>query len=73
MRRLRDEPCLRVGAYVLHVYCKFSVNVVHDMDTHGVEFFGKSKTQAEAEAHENGWRLHRDGTSSCPACAGSVK
>lgn len=63
MKRLRDD---RAGGYMLHVYCKFSVDTSHDIDTHGVEFFNISKAQtvAEAKARKRG----------CPDCAkGTIK
>jgi hypothetical protein len=71
------HPQQRVGCYVLHLYCrhtvevsKYSGNFWHDRDMQGFEITdADSRREAESIARKKGWTLHADGTSTCPHCA----
>ena len=56
------------GAYVLHLYCKYK-NPEHE---HGEFPHEPTDVQTGADARriarEWGWKLHRDGTATCPKC-----
>lgn len=67
-RKLRDSPLPVVEGWAMDLYCRYTVDIVHDMNTHGVSIGGVSRADAHGEAKNLGWMFHRDGTASCPAC-----
>jgi len=72
-RRLKDNPQVVVEGWALDLYCRYNVDVVHDMDSWGVSIGGFSKSDARAEAKALGWVIHRDRTATCPKCAKALE
>lgn len=66
---LREDPLPVVEGWAMDLYCRYTVDVEHDMDTHGVSIGGADRADARRQAKAMGWVLHRDGTASCPRCA----
>lgn len=67
---LLERPEFRVGCYDLHLYCRYK-NSEHGSREFPHEYNQGHETGASArrEARQNGWILHKDGTSTCPKCA----
>jgi hypothetical protein len=66
---LRPNPLPVVEGWAMDLYCKYTADVIHDIDTHGVSYGGHTRADARAQAKEAGWILHRDGTATCRRCA----
>lgn len=66
---LRDDPLPVVEGWAMDLYCRYTVGVGHDIDTHGVSIGGNDRADARRQAKNMGWVLHRDGTATCPRCA----
>ena len=66
MRKL-ENPLVLAGAYCLNLYCD------HENDQHGFrefphEFTSETGGECRREARARGWKIHRDGTATCPKC-----
>ena len=73
MRPVRKDDAIPiVEGWAMDLYCQYSVDVPHDMDTHGVSFGGVNRADARRQAKELGWILHRDGFATCPQCARKI-
>lgn len=71
--KLREQPQEIVEGWAMDLYCRYIVDYRHDADTWGVSIGGPSKHEAHKEARRLGWRLHRDGTATCPRCMKAIK
>lgn len=61
------------GCYSLHLYCDH-VNPNHRYDEFPWEIDGfETGAQARKYAKSKGWKLHRDGTATCPKCVRELK
>lgn len=64
-------PC--PGVYTLDLYCD------HESDEHRFREFPQgiveyqTGAQARAAARRAGWKLHKDGTATCPKCVARLK
>ena len=54
--------------YSMDLYCKWSIDFDHDHRSHGVSVSGYDRAAARKEAKALGWKLHKDGTATCPEC-----
>ena len=68
-RKLRDYPQPVVEGWDMHLYCRYTADISHDMDTWGVIIGDRSRAGARRQAKNWGWVFHRDDTATCPACA----
>lgn len=67
--RLLAHPNTCPGAYVLHLYCKYE-NEDHawgEFPHQPVDV--QTASGAARQARWMGWKLHDDGTATCPKCA----
>lgn len=62
------------GSYDLHLYCD------HENPDHSFQEFPhvygegfETGGQARAEARRDGWKLHSDGTATCPKCMATLR
>lgn len=69
----RDDAIPIVEGWAMDLYCQYTVDVAHDMDTHGVSFGGVSRADARRQAKARGWILHRNGFATCPRCAAILR
>lgn len=67
--KLNPLHCFTAEGWSMDLYCKYTRGVVHDTDTHGVSFYGNSRVEAHRVASCAGWKMHRDGSATCPSCA----
>lgn len=64
-----SKPTLCPGSYDLHLYCD------HENPAHGFREFPwhisefQTSRDARAAARRKGWKLHRDGSATCPKCS----
>lgn len=71
--KLNADPLSCPGCYSLHLYCKY-LNPQHGWDEfpHEIDQF-QTYGHAATFARRRGWKLHRDGTATCPQCAVALK
>lgn len=69
----RNEPTPIVEGWAMDLYCQYTVDVSHDMDTHGVSIGGVDRADARRQARAMGWVLHHDGFATCPRCARRIR
>ena len=68
-RELRATPIQVVEGWMMHLYCRYSVDWDHDANAGNGEFGGYSKEDSHRQAKIAGWVFHRDRTVTCPQCA----
>ena len=65
--KLRENPPVCPEGYTIDMYCRYTVNVIHDMDAKS-SAYGRDRANARRAAKDKGWKLHRNGTATCPQC-----
>lgn len=68
MKRKLDDPNFVAGAYTLHLYCDHE-NSAHEYNEFPHIITGEFGSKCRSLARSCGWKLHRDGTATCPKCA----
>lgn len=64
---LLADPLTCPGCYSLDLYCRYSFEG-HAWDEFPHQFVGETGGQCRKQAKARGWRMHRDGTATCPKC-----
>lgn len=67
-RKMRKDPQPVVEGWAMDLYCRYTADISHDVDTWGVSIGGVSRADAHRQAKNRGWMFHRDGTATCPQC-----
>ncbi len=62
-----------VEGWAMDLYCQYSLDIRHDMTTHGVSYGGNDRADARRQAKADGWILHRNGFATCPRCAAILR
>ena len=64
---LLPRPLTIASGYSLHLYCRY-LNPAHKFGEFPHEYNGEHGPRVFNEARAAGWRIHKDGTATCPKC-----
>ena len=70
--RKRSDPWIGPGCYSLDLYCDHE-NPDHGFDAFPHQFIGEMKKDCHKAAKKSGWKIHQDGTATCPICVKKIK